>query len=291
MSVAVFKQALWSKQINNVLDTLTGLKNHSDFSYEGEVKGGNVLKITGSVRPSVGNYVPGTDINYESVGGISQELNINIYKYATQKFDDVDRAQSIPGVMENATKEMAKAIADQVNIEVANKMKDAVTTGVTITNNAGTSEILTVPQEAAATAVSKANALTRIDDGVQALQENNVAPTEKLWGEFSPAYYKCIRQGLFVDLTNNVELAKEGIVGEYNNVQVCIENLLPVDTVNKIKFNFIRTGKAVAFAGVVEKTEAGRLEKQFADYVRALYAFGTKVVRPKEMYAIKEKTA
>ena len=82
MAVAVFKQALWSKQINNVLDTLTGLKNHSDFSYEGEVKGGNVLKITGSVRPSVGNYVPGTNINYESVGGISQDLNINIYKYA-----------------------------------------------------------------------------------------------------------------------------------------------------------------------------------------------------------------
>ena len=175
MSVAVFKQQIWSKQINNVLDTLTGLKNHSDYSYEGEVKGGNVLKITGSVRPSVGNYVPGTDINYESVGGTSQELHINIYKYATQKFDDVDRAQSIPGVMENATKEMAKALADQVNIEIASKMKDAVTTGVTITNNAGSSETLTVPQEATATPVAKTNALTRIDDGVQALQENNAS--------------------------------------------------------------------------------------------------------------------
>ena len=37
MSSKVFKQELWSKQIQNELDVLTGLRTHSDYSYDGEI--------------------------------------------------------------------------------------------------------------------------------------------------------------------------------------------------------------------------------------------------------------
>ncbi|MBP5470309.1 MAG: hypothetical protein J6Z11_13820 [Candidatus Riflebacteria bacterium] len=286
MSIAVFKQTLWSKKIQNQLDTLTGLRKHSDYSFQGEIKGGNVLKITASVRPTVNTYVPGTDISYENVKGTSQDLPINIYKYATQTFDDVDEAQSIPGVMENATREMAKALADQANIEVANKMLDACKNGVAYTDNDDQEATETVPQESSASAVTKENAIPRVETGLVALYENNVNPAEDLWGEFSPKYFSFIRQSLTETLTNNVELAKTGAVGKYNNVKVCIENLLPKD--GNTRYNFIRTNKAVAYVEAIEKTEAGRLEKQFKDYVRSLMVIGTKVVRAKEMYAIKE---
>lgn len=289
MSLNVFKPTLWSKKIQNGLDTLTGLRTHSDYSFQGEIKGGNVLKITSSVRPTVKNYVPGTPIDYENVKGTSQDLPINIYKYATQTFDDVDEAQSIPGVMENATREMAKALSDQANIEVANKMKDAVENGVAYKNQNDEDAVETVPQEENASAVTKTNAIPRIEDGLVALYENNVNPADDLWGEFSPKYFSFIRQSLTETLTNNVELAKTGAVGKYNNVKVCIENLLPVS--GTTRYNFIRTSKAVAYAEAVEKTEAGRLESQFADYVRSLLVLGTKVVRAKEMYAIKETIA
>ena len=257
MSIAVFKQTLWSKKIQNQLDTLTGLRKHSDYSFQGEIKGGNVLKITASVRPTVNTYVPGTDISYENVKGTSQDLPINIYKYATQTFDDVDEAQSIPGVMENATREMAKALADQANIEVANKMLDACKNGVAYTDNDDQEATETVPQESSASAVTKENAIPRVETGLVALYENNVNPAEDLWGEFSPKYFSFIRQSLTETLTNNVELAKTGAVGKYNNVKVCIENLLPKD--GNTRYNFIRTNKAVAYVEAIEKTEAGRL--------------------------------
>lgn len=291
MGTKVFKQEIWSKQITNQLSTLTGMRKHSDYSYEGEIKGGAVLKITGAVRPTVGNYIPGTDITFEPVKGNVQDLRIDIFKYATQTFDDVDRAQSIPGVMENATREMAKELGDAMDKEVAEKIKAAITAGVSFTGESGTATVVNVPQETTATDVTKANALTRIDDGVQALQENNVPTNEEIWGEFSPKYYKFVKQNLLNDLTQNKELAKKGIVGQYSNVNITIENLLPVDTVKKEKYNILRTGKAVAYAEQLSRTKAGEHEKQFGEYVKALMVAGCKVVRPTEMFIIKEKTA
>lgn len=288
MSSNVFKQELWSKQIQNELDVLTGLRTHSDYSYEGEIKHGNVLHITGSVKPTVGDYVPGTDIQFENVGGTEMTLVIDKAKYATQVFDDVDRAQSIPGVMENATREMAKELHFKGDEAVAAVIKDATENGVTYTNNNDQTATGTVPQEVSASAVTKTNAKERIEAGLVALYENNVNPNTDLWGEFTPKYFSNLRQSLTETLTNNVDLAKTGAVGKYNNVKVCIENALPLSTDTNSRYNVIRTGKAIAFAGQIDKVEAGRLEKRFADYVKALFVFGTRVVRYKEMYIIKE---
>ena len=286
MSVNVFKPTLWAKSIQNVLETLTGLRKHSDHTYDGEVKGGKILKITSSVRPTVRDYIPGTPIVYDEVKGRSQDLPIDIYKYVTQTFDDVDRAQSISGVFENACREMAKELDDEGDRITAAKMKHAIENGVVFDNGNETTTTEYIAQETEAVAPTKENGLSRIENGLTKLYENNVDPATKVYGEFSPKYHQAIREGLTPILTNNVELAKTGAVGMYSNVLVCIENLLPVN--GTTKYNILRTGKAVAYAEAVEKTEAGRLESQFADYVRALLVCGCKVVKPKEMYAIKE---
>lgn len=289
MSVEVFKPILWAKQIQNVLDTQTGLRKHSDHTFDGEIKGGKILKITSAIRATVKEYVPGTPIEYEGVKGRVLDLPIDIYRYATQTFDDVDRAQSLSGVFDNACREMAKELGDEGDRITAAKIKYAVENGVVFDNGDNTTTTEYIAQEASASEVTKANGLSRINDGLTKLYENNVSSAEVLWGEFSPKYHQAIREGLTQDLTNNVELAKTGAVGMYYNVRVCIENLLPKN--GTTKYNVIRTGKAVAYAEAVEKTEAGRLESQFADYVRALLVVGCKVVKPKEMYVIKETVA
>lgn len=286
MATTKFKQALWSKQIMDILKTLTGLRTHSNASYTGEVKGGNTLHITGIVKPTVGDYVQGTDITMEAVAGRDITMVIDHQKYVTQVFDDVDRAQSIDGVMEAATKEMGQVLHEEADKAVAAEIKTATDTGVTFSEEDGSTTTVKTLQEASASAATKANIIGRIEDGTVALYEHNVPQTQALWGEVSPKIYSLIRQNLTELYTSNVEMAKKGIVGRYDNVNICIENLLPVN--GQARYNIIRTERAVAFAGQVDKVEAGRLEKQFADYVKALYVFGTKVVRPEEIYIIKE---
>ena len=38
MAVANFKQTIWSAKIQHQLETITSLKNHCDFEFEGEAK-------------------------------------------------------------------------------------------------------------------------------------------------------------------------------------------------------------------------------------------------------------
>lgn len=276
MSVAVFKQTLWSKKIQNALDTLTGLRTHCDYQFEGEIKAGNKLKITGSVAPTIGTYVPGTDINIENVDGVDQELVIDQFKYFARYFDNVDKAQSIPGVLENDTRECAKSLHEEGDKYVASVIKAEIEkTGSTVAK--GT-----------AFTPSKTNAVEKVEEGLVALYTNNVKPTDDLYGEFSPKMYSFLRQALTETLTNNVDLAKKGAVGKYNNIMVCIENLLPVNTTEHVRYNIIRTSKAVAFAGQVDTVKAIEKEKGFGDIVKGLYVYGAKVVRPEQIYALLE---
>ena len=276
MSVAVFKQTLWSKKIQNALDTLTGLRTHCDYQFEGEIKAGNKLKITGSVAPTIGTYVPGTDINIENVDGVDQELVIDQFKYFARYFDNVDKAQSIPGVLENDTRECAKSLHEEGDKYVASVIKAEIEkTGSTVAK--GT-----------AFTPSKTNAVEKVEEGLVALYTNNVKPTDDLYGEFSPKMYSFLRQALTETLTNNVDLAKKGAVGKYNNIMVCIENLLPVNTTDHVRYNIIRTSKAVAFAGQVDTVKAIEKEKGFGDIVKGLYVYGAKVVRPEQIYALQE---
>lgn len=276
MSVAVFKQTLWSKKIQNVLDTLTGLRTHSDYQFEGEIKAGNKLKITGSVRPTIGTYVPGTDIDIEAVDGNDQELVIDQFKYFAVYFDNVDKAQSIPGVMENETQQCAKELHEEGDKYVASIMKTEI--------EKENSEV----SKGTAFSPTKANIVERVEDGLVTLYANNVKPTDDLYGEFSPKMYSCLRQSLTELSTNNPELLKKGAIGRYNNVLVCIENLLPVNTTSHVRYNIIRTSKAVAFAGQIDTVKAVEKEKGFGDILKGLYVYGAKVVRPEQMYALLE---
>ena len=262
MSVAVFKQTLWSKKIQNALETLTGLRTHSDYEYEGEIKAGNKLKITGSVAPTIGTYVPGKDIDIENVDGNDQELVIDQFKYFARYYDNVDKAQSISGVLENDAKECARCLHEEGDKYVASIIK------------AGIDDTSIAKSESAITP-NKSNVVSAVEDGLA-----------ELYGEFSPKFYSSLRQSLTEVLTNNVELAKKGAVGKYNNIMVCIENLLPKD--EGVRYNIIRTSKAVAFAGQIDTVKATEKEKGFGDIVKGLYVFGAKVVRPEQIYAIQE---
>lgn len=281
MSVAVFKQTFWSNKIQSVLDTLTGLRTHSDYEFEGEIKAGDRLKITGTVRPTIGTYVPGVDIDIENLDGNSQELVIDQLKYFAVYFDNVDKAQSLPGVWRATSEQCAKELHEAGDKYVASVIKTAIeATGSTV----GKSTAFTP---------TKANIVEKTEEALTALYAHNVSPLTDFYGEYSPRMYSFLRQSLTELSTNNPELLKKGAVGRYNNVLVSIENLLPTSTANSstIRYNIIRTGKAVAFAGQIDTIKAVEKEKGFGDILKGLYVFGAKVVRPEQIYALVETVA
>lgn len=275
MSVAVFKPELWSRTILNELDVLTGLRKHSDYSFAGEIKYGTKLHITESGTTTIKDYVQGQDIDIENYSGDEVILEITEQKYFAKYYDDVDTTQSIKGVMENDMKQSAKELKLEADRFVAKKLKTEVEAG-------------NIAKSTTAITPKKANTVEAVEEGLVALYENNVDPSTEIWGEVSPKFYSEFRQYLTELATNNLELMKKGIIGKYNNVNVCIENLLPKDEAGTTRYNFLRTGKAFAFAEQIDQIKAVEKERGFGDIVKGLYVFGGTVVRPKEIYSILE---
>lgn len=291
MSVAIFKPELWSRVILNELDTMTGMRKHSDYRFNQEIKYGTKLHITEAGGTTIRDYTPGNDITLENFDGLNVELEITEQKYFAKYYDNVDTVQAIDGVMENDMKESAKALKLEADKFVANKLKDGIVNGVNFTDGTVT-ENRKIKVSSPYT-VAKATIVRTIEDGLTYLYSMNVTPETEIWGEFSPVMYSYLRENLTELATANLDLMKRGIIGRYNNVNVCIENVLPNATVQGqfVRYNFLRTGKAFAFAEQIDKISAVEKERGFGDIVKGLYVYGGVLVRPYEVYAIAEKCA
>ena len=291
MSVNIFKPELWSRVILNELDTMTSMRKHSDYRFNQEIKYGTKLHITEAGGTTIRDYVQGQDIQLENATGLDVILEINQQKYFAKYYDDVDMVQSIKGVMENDMKQSAKALRLEADRFVADELKKGVTTGVTFhSDETGQDEVRKIEASAPYT-VAKNTIVRTIEDGLTYLYSKNVTPETEIWGELSPVMYSYLREYLTELATSNLDLMKRGIIGRYNNVNITIENLLPTNTVEgqTVRYNFLRTGKAFAFAEQIDKIKATEKERGFGDIVKGLYVFGGVIVRPYEAYAIAEK--
>lgn len=281
MAVTNFQQIIWSKSILKELKTITSLRNHCDFKYEKDSKNAKEVKILSVTRPTIRTYVPGTEITLEGLTDASQLLKLDQYRYFNFEVEDIDKAQSVPGLMEDASKQSALGLKEEGDKYVASIVKTATE---------ATSDALA---QSSVIALTTSNAMASVEAGFTKLYENNVPVSEPLYLEVSPKVFTTYRQSLTELSTNNPEIIKKGAVGKINNAYVCIENLLPTgkkatgSTSDDVTYNILRTGQAIAFAEQIDKVEAYRPEKAFQDALKGLYVFGAKIVNPKEIYIMK----
>lgn len=265
MAVTNFQKTVWSTKIQTVLETNTGLRQHSDYAFEGEIQIGKELKILGVTRPTIRTYVPGTPLTREGGTDSSQLLEINQYRYFDFEVEDIDKAQSVKGLIETLSKEAGLGLAEEADAYIA-----TLTAGATY--------------KSSSYAIAKSTIVATIEAGFQKLYENNCKQTDTFYLEVSPKFYTTLRQSLTELFTDNSEMGKKGFVGKYGNALVSIENKLYDD--NTDKWCILRTSKAIAFAGQIDKVEAYRPEDAFTDAVKGLYVFGAKIVRPEQLYCI-----
>lgn len=276
MAISNFQRTVWSAKIQKHLETITSLKNHCDFQFEGDMANAKEIKILGVNIPTIGTYTVNSDITIEAGTDSSQTLEINQKKYFAFQVDDVDKTQSTPGLIEALSDEAVKALSLEADKYVADVVKTAVVAGTV--------------SKASSTDVSGLSdgGVALIEGAFKVLYDNNCKPNDKFFLEVTPELYTVMRPKMAALQTDNMDLIRKGFIGQYNNALVSIENCLATwnDGTRDTKIAMLRTSKAVAFCGQINKVEAGRMEKRFADYVKGLYVFGAKVVRPEQVYAL-----
>ena len=249
MAVTNFIQQIWSKKIQDDLELKCKLVDNCLRDYEGDCKYAQSVKILGVGEPTIGDYDGSKDITIEEMSDRGQVLTIDQAKYFAFYVDDIDQAQSVPGLKEKYQEKAVHGLAVARDSYVATLIA-AATNKTTVTMTAE--------------GLKKG-----IDDAIVELRERNFDEEGVI--EISPAAYNLFKNHLITLSTNNPELIRKGVVGMYDNFEVIMSNNLktPGD---------IRGKKAIAFAGQINEVEALRSERRFKDIVRGLDTYGAKVI-------------
>jgi hypothetical protein len=262
-----FKQTFWSKHIQHELEKKAILAEFTNREFQGEAKQGNQVKILGVGRPAIGDYVGTTIGDPENVADSSVFLTIDKAKYFNFAVDDVDRAQTVPGLMESLMEEATLAMALQIDTDIA---AAAVNAG----GFSATTQINTA-----------ATAKTAVDAAILALREKDVQISDDVVMEIPPFVYQLLKDKYIELDTANSEMMKKGIMGFYDNTRVRVSNNLYNDGTDY--YCMVRTKKAIAYVNQIDKVEPYRPPTLFTDAIKGLNVYGIKVVRPKELYVIK----
>ena len=264
MAVTHFIQTIWSKKIQDALELKCKLVDNCLRDYEGDCKHARTVKILGVGEPTIGAYDGTKDITIEDMADVGQELTIDQANYFAFYVDDIDQAQSVPGLKEEYQRKAVHGLAVARDTYVANLIKGA-TNATTATANT-------------AEAVKEA-----IDAAIVELRERNFDEEGVI--EITPAVYNVFKNHLITLSTNNPEYIKKGIVGVYDDFNVIMSNNMAKDSTHV--YCDVRGKKAIAFAGQINEVEALRSEKRFKDIVRGLDTFGAKVIDNDRIQVIK----
>lgn len=271
MAVTNFIQTIWSKKIQDDLELKTKLVANCLRDYEGDAKYAGSVKILGVGEPTIGAYNGTQDISIEEMSDRGQTLNIDQANYFAFYVDDINKAQSVPGLPERYQAKAVHGLAVARDTYVANLIKGVTTAGHVTTAAGRTAE----------------NIKTAIDAGIVALRERNFDEEGVI--EITPDVYNIFKNELITLSTNNPEYIKKGIVGVYDGFDVIMSNNMAKDTTGTTKYSYcdIRGKKAIAFVGQINEVEALRAEKRFKDIVRGLDTFGSKVIDENRIQVVK----
>jgi hypothetical protein len=263
MAVTNFIQSIWSKNIQDDLELKTKLVQNCLRAYEGDCKYAQSVKILGVGEPTIGAYT-GAEIDIEEMSDRGQLLTIDQANYFAFYVDDINEAQSVPGLKEEYQRKAVHGLAVKRDTYVANLIKGAT-------------------NQTTATALSREAVKDAIDAAIVELRERNFDEEGVI--EISPAVYNVFKNELITLSTNNPEYIKKGIVGMYDGMEVCMSNNMAKDSTHV--YCDVRGKKAIAFAGQINEVEALRAEKVFKDIIRGLDTFGSKVIDENRIQVVK----
>lgn len=287
MAYANFIPTVWNEGIMRELERLCVFAEDCNRQYEGEVKQkGDSVKILGVGKPtirSVAKTSRNNDIEGpEEIEDTSILMPIDQIRYFNYMVGDIDKAQSVGGIMDALNKETSEGLANEIDNYIAALILDG--------------NVRKLYQSAqkivdGTAASGEKNVLAVLDDAIQALYENDVNPKTEIVVSVSPRFYTLFKRAYIGKDSDNSDMLKNGRVSKYGNVTVKMSNNVAKTDSGATDNIMIRTKRAIAFANPMTHTEAYRPERKFADAVKGFTLFGAKIVRPKELININVKYA
>ncbi|MFD3498789.1 N4-gp56 family major capsid protein [Streptomyces sp. NPDC058678] len=279
MAISAFKPEVWNADLlvtleKSLIYAAPGVVNRE---YEGDIaQYGDTVHIVGLADPTVGTYTPHVDITIEDVDDTDSTLVIDQSKYFAFEVDDIEKRQAMNGgaVLTEQARKAAYKLRDVADQYVAGLMAAGVDAGNL------------VAEKTINTAAGAYDQL--VDLGV--ILDNDNVPDEGRWVVVTPAFYGLLLKDSRFIAAGDAQAAQvrtNGVVGQAAGFTIHKSNNAPNGPgAGAGKLVIAGYSGAVTYAEQINKTEATRKEKGFADIVKGLHLYGSKVVRPTGLAAV-----
>ncbi len=267
MATANFIPEIWSKKLLKIFNKTVVMANLVNRDFEGEItSAGDVVHVRTFGDVTVNNYTRDMTISFQSLTDPMVDLLIDQQKYFAFKVDDLDKAQANVDILEGYAGRAAIAIRDVVDSRLIGHYTD-----VDAGNVIGT--------DGAPITLTSANIYGYITQLAEKLDNSN-APQEGRNLVITPKFKTLLLQS--TEFTRATSLGdnviQNGYIGNVAGfgVHVTTNNPAVGSVVNLLAF----TQDFISFASQVNKIETVRPYNMFADAVKGLYLYGSKVMMP-----------
>ncbi len=271
MAITNFIPTVWSENLYNQLDKKYIAVANCTREWEGDIKQcGDRVKICGLGPVSIFKYTKDTDLPAPAaLSDNVRELVIDQADAFNFQIDDIDKAQTKPGLMNAAIRQAADALANKADQYIYNLYSTVAENKI--------KNMLEVADE---------DLLPGIMDAIFSMQASGVR--EELILEVSPEVAGRIYKMKLDMLSDNNSLFENGCIGSIAGCKVFVSHNIANTSAGNGVFHkcFLRTKRAIAFAEQLSEIEAYRPENRFADAVKGLHLYGAKIVRPEELLVL-----
>jgi hypothetical protein len=268
MALSNFIPEIWSKKLLKIFNKTVVMANLVNRDFEGDITAaGDVVHVRTFGDVAVNNYTRDMTISFQSLTDPMVDLLIDQQKYFAFKVDDLDKAQSNIDILEGYAARAAIAIRDVVDTRLVGHYAD-----VDAGNVIGT--------DAAPITLTSSNIYGYITQLGEKLDNCNI-PQEGRNLVITPKFKTMLLQS--AEFTRATSLGdnviQNGYIGNVAGfaVHATTNNPAVGSVVNLLAF----TKDYISFASQVSKIETVRPYNMFADAVKGLYLYGSKVLLPK----------
>ncbi len=282
MALDNFIPEIWSARLLKHLDEDLVFKQLVNTDYEGEIRNvGDTVRVNRIGDIVVGSYTKDGEIGApQQLSGEQLVLTIDQFKYFNFYVDDVDSAQQNPKTMDDAMGRAAFALAMEVDKYIAGLYTQA---GVKLDNSGAGYQV--------GTSTGNKNPYDLVVDIVEKMDENNV-PAAGRWLVIPPWFHAALLKSEEYKLAFQ-DYKTSGEIPTIAGIKILASNNLKTTKISTATYHILLAGTnmAISFAQQLNKVEAYRPEKRFADAVKGLLLFGAKVFYPESLVSIVAKKA
>lgn len=276
MAILNFIPEVWTAELLVALEKslVYGANGVVNRDYEGDISQfGDTVNITTLADPTIGTYTAHTNITVEDVDDTATVLTIDQSKYFAFEVDDIEKRQARGNVMSEQARKAAYKLRDVADQYIATQMSTSVDAG----------------NQVAEQTISTASAAYDLLVDLAVILDEDDVPTEGRWAVIEPAFHGLLlKDSRFIAAgdASGSQVRANGVVGEAAGFTLRKSNNTPAGPgVGAGKQVLAGSPIATTYAEQIVKVEADRMELRFADLLKGLHLYGTKVTRPTALAA------